>query len=279
MSAPQNACRFVVDKNKCVGCGHCAQDCVADIIVMKDGKPEVPPEKAADGIGCQHCLAICPVGAVSVLGLSPNDSLPLAGAEFAPESLALLARARRSVRAFRPEPVPHWLLDKLLDCAAYAPTGVNSMSRRIAVIRDPKVMDQFRRRAAELAFAKKAELSESVAWLADLAGGWLNGGPDELFRGAPHLLVLSAPKDAPCPVQDCIIELAYFDLLAQAHGVGTVWAGIVYWLLTALPELRSPLGIPEDHELAYAMMFGMPKMRYARTVQRKPENIAYIDAL
>ncbi|MDR1612463.1 MAG: nitroreductase family protein, partial [Planctomycetota bacterium] len=172
-----------------------------------------------------------------------------------------------------------WLLDKLLDCAAYAPTGVNNMSRRLAVIRDPKIMDDFRRRSAELLSAKKAEIPENLGWLADLAEGWLSGGRDELFRSAPHLVVTSAPKDAPCPVQDCIIEMAYFDLLAQAHGVGTVWVGMVYWMLTALPELRRLVGIPEDHQLVYAMMFGMPEARYRRTVQRRPENIAFIDSL
>lgn len=294
MPETTDSCRFTVDLEKCIGCGACARDCVAGIIVVRGGKPHVPPESAGDGIGCQHCLAVCPVGAASVLGLSPEDSIPLnkpggpgrpGGPEeagrpaFAPDALALLVKARRSVRQFSPEPVPRDLLDRLLAEAAYAPTGVNSLSRRVAVIRDPAVMDAFRCRAAETLAVKKAEIPEQLSWLVDMAEGWLSGGPDELFRSAPHLLVLSAPKDAPCPTQDCLIEMAYFDLLAQANGVGTVWAGIVHWLLQALPELQRVLGIPDGHLCVYAMMFGLPKTRYARTVQRAAENIAFIDAL
>ena len=99
---------------------------------------------------------------------------------------------------------------------------------------------------------------------------WKNDGMDIIFRGAPHLLITSAPKDAPCPVQDTHIALTTFQLMAHARGVGTVWDGIFMMALAVCPGLTKRLAIPEDHEIGYAMVFGEPEPVYHRTVQRGP---------
>ncbi|MDR2391710.1 MAG: nitroreductase family protein [Planctomycetota bacterium] len=274
-----DACRFTVDPEKCVGCGECAADCIAEIIDLQDSKPEIAPDQRANGIGCQHCLTICPTGAVSVLGLNPADSLPLDQPEFFPTALDILMRGRRSIRRFRQEQVPEKLIRELLGAIAHAPTGVNAMRRRFTVIASPVAMDSFRKTtmAAILDAEKRGDIPEYWDWLPDSAREWQNGGKDEVFRGAPHLLVVSSHKDSPCPQPDAFIAMSYFDLLAQSRGVGTVWGGIPYALIGMIaPELRQPLGIPEDHVFVYAMMFGFPEVRHWRSAQRLPEDIHWI---
>jgi len=49
--------------------------------------------------------------------------------------------------------------------------------------------------------------------------------------------------------------------------LGTVWWGMFSILLGTLPELRPLFGIPEKHRY-YAMLFGVPAVRYPRCVQR-----------
>ena len=92
-------------------------------------------------------------------------------------------------------------------------------------------------------------------------------GVDELFRGAPHLLVVSAAENASCPNEDINLALAYFELLAQSSGLGTTWCGYLKFAVDAAPELRTPLGLRPQTPF-YAMLFGHPNVRYARTVQR-----------
>ena len=94
-----------------------------------------------------------------------------------------------------------------------------------------------------------------------------------VFRGAPHLLITSAPKDAPCPVQDTHIALTTFQLMAHCRGVGTVWDGMVMMALALWPGLAARLEIPADHIVGYAMVFGEPAVEYHRTVQRGPANV------
>lgn len=267
---------FLVDKEKCVGCGDCAADCVAFILEMRDKRPVMKEDREEDCIGCEHCLTVCPTGAVSILGLDPADSDAPRVPGVDPEALGNLFKMRRSCRRFSPEPVDPALLDKILDLVAYAPTGVNYMARQFTVIRDKPVMDEFRRLAADAVIAAGAAgaIPEEHEWLAHVAQGWKEGKSDVLFRGAPHMLVVSSRQDAPCSIYDNIIALSYFDILANAHGIGTVWAGIPFAILSAVaPALREVIGIPEDHKDLYVVLFGNPAIRYRRSAQRRPEKI------
>ena len=66
--------RFQVDESKCVGCGLCQLACPSMLIEMNEHKkPSLKPVKSMDWYGCwgcQHCLTVCPNGAISVLGKS-----------------------------------------------------------------------------------------------------------------------------------------------------------------------------------------------------------------
>lgn len=55
--------RPVFDRDSCVGCGACYQDCPADAITMEDKFPEVDLDKC---IRCFCCQEVCPHGAVTV---------------------------------------------------------------------------------------------------------------------------------------------------------------------------------------------------------------------
>ena len=102
---------------------------------------------------------------------------------------------------------------------------------------------------------------------------WRNG-QDPIFRQAPHCILVSNAVDAPCREQDSLIYLSYFELMAQSAGLGTVWCGLLYWCLRlVLPDLLPRLGIPETHELGYAMLFGTPAVHYMRTTEHGPAEI------
>jgi len=70
------------------------------------------------------------------------------------------------------------------------------------------------------------------------------------------------------------IALTTFDLLAQNLHIGTLWDGFAKWTIDDLvPELKTFLGIPEDHIFGGALLFGKPSVKYYRTVQKTPANI------
>jgi nitroreductase len=233
--------------------------------------PGVSPEDEGRCLRCQHCLAVCPQGAISIFGLSPADSLPIDPSALPNlDQVERLVLARRSFRRYRDVDVDPALLERLLDATAYAPTGVNCRQLVFSVVSDRTVLgrlrDQLLTSLSEASAAGRIP-PEAQRVAAIVTSAWRQGR-DVVFRGAPHMLIVSSPPDAPCAQQDVVIALAYFELLAQSAGLGTCWCGYIRRLLEALPDRKPAFGVREGH-VYYPMLFGVPASRYARTVQRR----------
>ena len=265
---------FEVNKESCTRCGECAADCPARIIAMADdGYPFIASEREGNCYRCQHCLAICPTGSISIFGLDPAESISLTRGYPDPDKLEALIKGRRSVRRYRSENLDPKLFQHLLDVAWHAPTGANSRQVRFTVLDSREKMAQFRDEvmAGLGKMVKECTLPAGMEYYTNFVKIWEKHHVDLLFRDAPHLLVASAPKRVASPVQDCLIALSYFELFAQANGVGTVWNGLVYKVISdLLPLTRQRLGIPDDHVIGYTMVFGKPDVHFVRTVQHTP---------
>ena len=259
--------KFTVDQDLCVGCGICVAECVGYSLIMKNNHPEVCPEREEACISCQHCMAVCPTGALSVLGLDPESCVPLPVDIPSDRQMEMLIKSRRSTRQYRYEAVDRKILKRLLEITAYAPTGSNNCQVRLSVVDDPGVMDEFRDRTYQ-ALERRKDLPPDLERYAGIVTEQKQG-KDTLFRGAPHLVIASGPGSLVNYTADCIIALSYFELQAAAMGIGTTWCGLVKTVLTRIaPELIPALNLPEGHEIGYVMLFGNPRVRYHRTVQR-----------
>ena len=52
-----------IDRDKCNGCGACAEACHEGAIAMVDGKAQLMRDDYCDGLG--DCLPTCPTGAIT----------------------------------------------------------------------------------------------------------------------------------------------------------------------------------------------------------------------
>ncbi|WP_028583974.1 nitroreductase family protein [Desulfogranum mediterraneum] len=264
-----------IDQDSCIQCRACVQDCPYAILELAPDYPAVIPDRAEQCIECQHCLAVCPTGALSILGFEPEGSLPLKGIFPTEEQLSGLIRGRRSVRRYKATPLEPEVIDAMLATVAHAPTGVNNCQCLFSVVEDQEVMKRIREQtiAGIRAKAESESLPSGLEFFAGIVRAW-DEGNDILFRGAPHLLLVSTPKQGPSPQVDPIIALSYFELLAASMKLGTLWNGLAKWaFMDIVPEMLPRLGIPEDHSLGYLMLFGQPAVQYFRTVQRAPGNV------
>lgn len=271
---------FIVNQQTCTKCGQCVADCPARIITMEGGGPVIAPEKEASCYKCQHCFAICPTGAISIFGLKPENSRPLAGNYPDAGQLEILIKGRRSVRRYKEENLASELLQHLLEVAWHAPTGVNSRQVLFTVVDDREKLARLRAGVMDglVRLVQEQGLPPGREYFANFIRMWEEEKIDVIFRGAPHLLIASAPQNVPTPLPDCMIALAYFELFAQANGVGTVWNGLAKWAINDLvPSTRRTLGIPDDHLVGYVMAFGKPAVHYPRTVQHGPALIRRMD--
>lgn len=261
---------FEVDEEKCIHCGLCVKDCSAKALQFNDDKiPEIDEKRC---FKCQHCLAVCPVGAISVCGKKPEDSDKIYFQN--PEMILNLIKSRRSYRHYKQENLAQAKMEKLKNMLKYVPTGRNFHKLHFAFIDDIDVMNEFR------SYVNKRILDaltkKPVKAIANKFSRYANAflkGEDIIFRGAPHILVVSTPVNAPCSNVDPMIALSYFELYAQSMNLGTCWCGLAEFCILAMPELADYLKIPKGYKASYVMLFGEPDIKFARTVQPEPFEI------
>ena len=261
-----------IDKEKCVKCGLCANDCLTECIEFdEDGFPKMSHEERC--LKCQHCLMVCPQGALSFNGKKPENS-----EETNYSDILSLIKSRRSVRKYKTEDVSTETIEKLKEMLPYIPTGCNSHALHFSIVTKREVMDEIRKKVNESllnAMSKKilSPLVNQFKYYKDV----LMKGEDIVFRNAPHIVVVSSPITAPCASTDPIIALSYFELYAQSLGLGTCWCGYGQICVKLFPEICEILEIPSGYTPQYVMLFGLPDVKYHRTPQPEKYTISEID--
>lgn len=266
---------FSVNEERCTDCGLCLRECPVGIIVA-GATPQLTDESAC--IGCQHCFAVCPTAAISILGNNPDRFEPVTDNGAVRSGLQNLIISRRSIRKFKKEGVPQQDLENLLQIIWHAPKGVNNKELLLTVSSTREATEAikdevYQRLLADISSGKIPESPENeyLQWAAQEKR---DNDRDIIFREAPHFLIASSPETSPCPKEDALISLSYFELMANAMGIGTLWDGMLKWSIdTMFPDLRERIGIPADHLIGYAMVFGVPAVKYQRTINPGVPNI------
>lgn len=267
--------KFLVDSEKCVSCGSCARDCPVSVLEIRNGNPVFAhPERC---VGCLHCYAICPTGAITMDGLTPAMA-PVAGNLPTADNVEAFIRQRRSIRSFKRENIAPETFRRMLEMAWSAPSGGNQHLLQLSVIDDLNEMDIIREKTYSTIADRMRKGTFGDKWLLAYLGAspaqWLEN--DVIFRGAPHFVIVSCSKSAITGIPDCFIYLSYLEMLACASGFGTLWCNILYRLPRLAPELTDLFGIPDDHEIGYAMLLGIPSVHYARGLERHDAKIHVI---
>lgn len=266
--------KFAVDEKLCTGCGLCAKDCPMHCLAKNaEGKAAMRENKVGNCIKCQHCMAVCPAGAISICGKSPADLPKAEDLKFpGPAEAEAFMRMRRSYRLFKREDTDRDLIDRMMKQLANAPTGCNSRSLRFRVF-SMAALDRLRKGVLEtIEDHRGSVIPRHVAIPAIL---WRKKGHDEFFRNAPNLLIVSSDGggDAPTtPEVDVAAACAYFELIAQANGLATCWCGYLEMIIQATPEIRHLLGISSKAKQC-AMLFGPAAVKYRRGVERDSEAV------
>jgi Fe-S-cluster-containing hydrogenase component 2 len=262
---------FKVDETKCIHCGLCTKDCVAGVLSMNENNTPTlsAPQRC---IKCQHCFAICPVGAISIFDKKSENSEQIYAQN--PDMLLNLIKSRRSDRNFKSENISQETMQKLKDMLSYVPTGCNYHKLHFSFIDDVEVMNEFRTHTNNkiIEALTKKPIKAVVESLSCYLKLFLKGD-DIIFRNAPHLLVVSNDVNAPCPTEDALIALSYFELYAQSLGVGTCWCGLANSCMKFFPELCEYMQVPEGYKVEYVMLFGPKSVNYSRTIQPEKANI------
>jgi nitroreductase/NAD-dependent dihydropyrimidine dehydrogenase PreA subunit len=266
-----------IDVNKCMGCGTCAAECNIFSIKVKDGKA-VPGKWCLE---CGHCTAVCKQKAVTLLGdYDPSEILEYDDPqkfEITPENLLNFVKFRRSVRQFTDEPVRDEAIAKILEMGRYTQTGANLQPLRYIVLTKDTLSD-----ITPIALKALAELDTKQVdkkamrvpyQYLDFQSTWVKWYQvyqtkkrDLLFHGAPHALLVVSRT---CNEVDGCFNIGHLELMINALGLGACLMGFGTFAFAMSPELKQRVGILEGESVIFTLVFGHPKVKYLRTVNRK----------
>ena len=162
-------------------------------------------------------------------------------------------KERRSVKSYKPDPVPHELVEKIVEAGTYAATGRNRQAPIILAVSNKEMRD------------KLSKLNAKILGI--------DGDP---FYGAPVVLVVLADKAVNTRVYDGSIVMANLMLAASSLGVGSCWIHRAKetFELPEGKEILKSLGIEGEYEGIGNCILGYPDGPIPEAKPRK-ENWAY----
>lgn len=164
-------------------------------------------------------------------------------------------RTRRSVRRYKPDPIPADVLKRIAEAGTWAATGMNRQSPLILVVTDRALRDR----------------------LSAMNAAILHTDTDP-FYGAPVVLVVLASKAVPTRVCDGSLVMGNLMLAAHAEGVASCWIN------RAREEFESEegkailkeLGIEGDWEGVGHCILGYGDGELPAPAPRKPDYVRFV---
>ncbi len=266
---------FKVDEDKCIGCGMCTKVCPGEIINLDEkGKPVMKDFEEYGWNGCwkcEHCLAVCPKGAISIFNHNPEKSLKTI--KEAEKVVDVLVANRHICRRYLDEDVDKQTIDERLTLLANAPNGGNKQQVEFTLFDNKEELKEFRK----IVYERMEELASNGIYpegfdkqsYEDMKRWQRNVRPDMLFCEAPNLLIPHAPIGKGEPVQNVIIAGTYFEILCNARELRCSMLTFPLAVLNTIPDIKGMLEIPENHYIGMILGFGYPEIKYSRGVQKE----------
>ena len=165
---------------------------------------------------------------------------------------------RRSIRKFKDMPVPKNILEMLVQCGYYAPSGHNMQTWKFTVITNRGEIQKLKQAAQETAVKHKVHFYG--------------------FENPAAIILVSNDKRNMDGCQDASCASENIMLAAWSYGLGSVWLNPLMTLRNEEPvkTLLNSYGIPENHTVWSMIGLGYPVAEGA-TLQKKSDVVQWIE--
>jgi nitroreductase len=206
------------------------------------------------------------------------------------ESLLELVERRRSIRRFKPDPIPEDYVDRIIQVARWAPSGFNTQPWEFVVVREKNLKDdivqltrEHSRNGARMEATREPRLGKS----------WRTLTSEEMdYSTAPVFILLFGDTRTKMglpmglrsdPLRSYVIFISslanaflYMHLAATTLGLATQWiSGVKAPLQQCL--IKDMLGIPQEMEAYDMMAVGYPAVRARPKLMRDMKKMVHRD--
>jgi len=180
-----------------------------------------------------------------------------------------IIKTRRCVRQYLDKEISDDDIRFLIDCAGYAPSGLNMQPWAFLVIKNKDKILQL----SETCKKSMIPLLESMKNTSKAAAeylAFLKMTGSDMFYGAPVLVIILGNKNAATAVYDCAMAAQTMMLAAQSIGIGSCWIGGAQRALMD-EKLLMEIGAPEGYIHVAPLIFGYPEGKTKMPDRIKPK--------
>jgi len=178
--------------------------------------------------------------------------------------------SRRSVRAYKDEPLTRETVDKLIRAAVQAPSASNRQPWAFVVIQGNERLQGLSERA------KQHRLTDTQDPPSDSLRARLMDSGYNLFHGAGTLIVICATPVYRYAAEDCSLAAQNLMLTAHALGLGTCAIGLSRSFCNRA-EVKAEFNIPAEYTPVFPVVVGHPATVPAPTSRNEPEILAWVE--
>ena len=197
------------------------------------------------------------------------------------ENFLELVKKRRSIRKFKPDPIPDDYIKKIVEAARWAPSGFNSQLWEFVVVRKPEVKNRIAeiitsslaprgKNPAPKPNSHLAHFSEAPAFILLLGDTRVRDyGPGGMRTDDQRWLSTYLPS----------LSVAYqhMALAATSLGLGSQWLSAAMGNSKVEKQIRELIGIPEEMVFFHMFLVGYPATEPTDKKMRPLEEMLHFD--
>ncbi|WP_460293543.1 nitroreductase family protein [Clostridium tertium] len=250
-----------VNKDLCIGCELCKNDCPVNNIIIENKKSVI---KNQDCLMCGHCAAICPKEAITITGFDEPPIELTNKSNLDSDELLMAIKARRSIRKFKDKEVSSEIVKQIIEVGRYTPSAKNSQDVSYIVLDNKK--GTYEKEAVK--FFRK------IKPIADIVVKHSKQVPIDdnfFFKHAP-IAIMIVTKDK----ISGSLAASNMALMAESYGLGVLFSGYFSDVANNSLKLKKLLSLKHRDHVVTTLVIGYPDVKYRRTVQKEAANVRYL---
>lgn len=248
-----------VNKDRCIGCGRCVKDCPESNIKLENKKAKILGQNC---MKCGHCVAICPTESVNISGFKEDSSSNKYIGKIDSKTLLNAIKFRRSIRDFKDEEIPKYIIEDIINAGRWTPTAKNRQDVSYIIIdrkmeKVEKEAVKYFRKLVYLGKILKKSLKE------------VEIDDDFFFKKAPiAIAVISKDKI------NASLAASNMALMAESHDLGVLYSGFFSSAANKSKKIQKILGL-KNEKIVNTLVIGYPNVKYHRNPPRKQPKVKY----
>lgn len=250
-----------VNKNLCIGCGLCKNDCPVNNINIEEKKSVI---KTQDCLKCGHCVAICPKSAITITGFDEEPIEITKQPTVDSNELLMALKAKRSIRKFKNKEVSSEVIEQIIQAGRFTPSAKNAQDVSYIVLGENK--GKYEEVAVKIFRRIKPIVS---LWMKDAKEVIIDD--NFFFKKAPIVILVVAKNEI-----NGSLAASNMSLMAESFGLGVLYSGFFTEVVKYSPKLRKLLNLKSKGHVVATLVIGYPDVKYRRTTQKETANISYL---